>query len=250
MDELISYVPACFRSISLRDFLAALAIVVTLTLICPGIAATLPRFMDVTPSDPAAPAIGRMVDQGILDTIAPGRFAPLENLTREAFAIALQRLFALPVPENAPDFPDIPRNHPARAAIAASAQYMNRQLLCFGCALSHSFGPAVPVTQAEATLALTRVLIAKGAVRLLSEADATIVLKGVANANDLAPLTRLYFATAMRAGLQPRGPNGNLLLASPLIRAAAALRFDAVQRRFKSTPGGAVPRNVPGRLSP
>jgi len=188
-------------------------------------------FSDLAGHDAAESAINSMAAQGIMHGLTPTQFAPEMPLTRGDFVIAMQRMFNLP-PSQSIAFSDVAPANPVYPALQAVGPYLGRQLLCFGCALGTNFMPSQAISKAEAIFTMTRVLAALNKLQLLSPSDADSVLAGIPDLSELSPPSRVYFATAIRNGISPLGPENRILPASEVTRADAAVLLDRVQRKF------------------
>jgi hypothetical protein len=183
--------------------------------------------------DPAEPAINSMVAQGILHPVSPTQFAPHEPLTRGDFVIAIQHMFNLPREAKPINFTDISPGTPLYAALQAVEPYLGRQTLCFGCALGTNFMPDQPITRANVTFTVTRVLTEQKKLQLLTPAEVDSVLERIPDADQLSAPSRAYFATAIKSGISPLGPENRIEPASPVTRSESAVLLDNVQRKFE-----------------
>jgi hypothetical protein len=179
------------------------------------------------------PAISRIVAQGIMKPIAPGKFDPDGVVTRDEFAASLQHMFNLPAPARPIRFPDLSPRSPNYAAIQAAAPYMNAQILCPGCLLSRRFLPDEAASRGVSTLAIVRILVAKKKLPLPSPAEADHALANVTDAKGLAPEARPYFATALSSGILTLRPGNKTELGLEHTRAELAAQLDHVQRTLK-----------------
>lgn len=209
--------------------LAAVAALQTLSL-----AQTSTHTLPVTFTDlPAAGgdrvAITSMVGQGIMRPVTPTRFDPDGLITREDFAVALTKMFRLSPPEKPIKFPDVPVD--SAPFVEAAAPYMNRQILCFGCALGRNFLPAESVSDAETTISLTSVLVDEKKIELVSRDKAIEQMARVEGGGDLPPAAKLYFATAIRSGIV--SGETSIQLKRKMTRADVAVQLYNVQQRFK-----------------
>lgn len=187
---------------------------------------------DVSASSMEAKAIRNLVAQGVMTTVAPGKFAPAAPMDRRDFAVALQRLFNLPAPDKAVKFSDVHQEDATYAAIEAVAPYMDKQVPCPACDIGSKFSPNAHVSRAQAAITLVRILLAQQKLQLMSETESDKVLSSVPDAQELPKRTRPYIATAIQAGILECCA-GNMIEASQLLsRADAAETLDNVQRRF------------------
>jgi hypothetical protein len=191
-----------------------------------------PQIADLDAHESEAPAIYRMVTQGIMSTIHPGRFEPDAPTTRAELAVSVQHMFNLGRPAQPAKFTDISPTSPLYSSVEAVAPFLGRQTLCFGCALISKFLPDELVSRIEGAVLLTNVLIAHRKVSLLSQAETEPVLATLVDANTLRGPLRVYVATAIR--------NGVLMLPAPnqldpyavYSRAQTAVLLDSVQSKF------------------
>jgi S-layer homology domain len=192
----------------------------------------LAAFSDMAAHSEAEPAINRIVAQGIMRGVTPTEFAPDAPLTRGDFLIAIQHMFSLPRAPGGLNFTDVPASGPLNDAVKAVEPYLGRQMLCFGCALPTNLMLGDPVSRAEATLIITRVLIAQKKLQVLNQTETDSVLAGVPDSGQLSPPARPYFATAILNGIMPSGPQRRIAPEMEVSRANAAIFLDSVQRQF------------------
>lgn len=156
--------------------------------------------------------------------------------TRAQFANLLQKQYNLAPPATVVKFPDLNPNRPDYAAIQAAAVLMSPQMLCPTCQLRLEFYPDDPIYREISTLALVRVLLADGKVKLLSASEADGVLGRVPDAGRLPAVSRPYFATAIQAGILPLG-EGKTIQASRLQTQQEMMAIVAdIQKRFNLPP--------------
>ncbi len=189
-------------------------------------------FTDLGSHTAEQPAISRMVEQGIMRGKSAEQFAPDAAMTRGEFVVALQQMFQLQTPSQRVAVSDVPPGNSLDAAVQAAQPFLGRQLLCFGCALGSNFLPNQPMTQAEQTMALTRVLVAQNKLQLLAPTDAASVLAEVKDAGSLSPPAAPYFATAIKGGVLTLQADKTIGLATPQTRVNVATTLDAVQQKF------------------
>jgi hypothetical protein len=192
-----------------------------------------PVFHDVAKDAPAAGAIDRMVAQGIMHPVSPNEFAPDTPETLGHFVASIQHMFRLEPKASAPLFTDVPPDSPIFAAVQATAPYLGRQLLCFGCALGTNLVPDQPLSRAQEGMLITQVLIAQKRLQLLDPAATHVVLSGGADTNKVSAPAAPYIATAVKAGVLPLTAERRLEPATPATRVAVATSLDTVQRTFK-----------------
>jgi hypothetical protein len=87
-------------------------------------------------------------------------------------------------------------------------------------------------SKAETIITMTLVLATQNTLQLLISGDADSVLAGVSDADQLSRPSRVYFATAIKNGILPLGPQNRILPASEVTRADAAVLLDRMQRKF------------------
>jgi len=177
-------------------------------------------------------AIENMAAQGIMGAASPGKFNPDGIVTRGDFAVFVRRMFILEPPDHTLVFPDVTQKDTFYPAVQAVAPFMNMQLLCPGCALSGVFTPGKPVTRAESTIVLVRILVAQKKVQLLNGGDADGILAGVADVKSMSSPARRYFATAIKSGLVTLGKERIFQPGLQHRRADTALLLDRVQKNF------------------
>jgi hypothetical protein len=172
----------------------------------------------------------------MMQGVSATQFAPGMANTRGDFAVSVKRMFNLPQPAQSFEFPDVPGNSPIHAAVRAMAPFTGGNILCFGCALGKNFLPTHPVSRAEATVTLVRILIGEKKLGLVDSTEADSLLAGVSDAQILPPPARVYFATAIKAGVIQVLPGNRIGPAVPLTRADVAVLLDDVQRKFEIPP--------------
>jgi hypothetical protein len=171
-----------------------------------------------------------MVTQGVMTTVSAGRFEPDAEMTRAEFAASIQRLFNLSPPKNRAQFPDVSSSTPDKEAIEAAAPFMNRQIVCFTCALSKNFFPNEPISSDEALVAVVGVLISQKKIELLAPEEAKPVLAGVPALQDSGPVAGPYYATAIKVGVVPTAARFFPVVKST--RSDIAVLLDHVQSQF------------------
>jgi hypothetical protein len=189
-------------------------------------------YSDVASHTEAGPAINSMLAQGIMRGVSPTQFAPEASLTHGDFVIAIRNMFNLPRTDQAIGFLDVDASSPVYAALQGVEPYLGGQILCPGCALGKNFMPGQPISSAEVTFTVTRVLAAQNRLQLVSPAEVDSVLSEVPDASQLPRPSRVYFATAIRTGILPVGPGNRIEPASKVTRADAAVLLDRVQQKF------------------
>jgi hypothetical protein len=185
-------------------------------------------------------AIIRMVDQGIMRPLAPGRFAPSEPYSLGDYLVCLQRLFNLPPPPEPVTFTDVPASSPYYAAVQAASPYLGRQMLCPGCALTTNLAPEQPVSGGEVMVSLVYVLMARGKLNFVAAGETEHLLAGV-EAQHLPRPVRICLATAISAGIVKRSSAGAIDLSPVETRASVAVKLDRAQTLFQipaAHPGG------------
>jgi hypothetical protein len=185
-------------------------------------------------------AIIRMVDQGIMRPVAPGRFAPSDPYSLGDYLVCLQRLFNLPPPPEPVTFTDVPASSPYYAAVQATSPYLGRQMLCPGCALTTNLAPEQPVSGGEVMVSLVYVLMARGKLNFVDTGETERILAGV-DAQHLARPVRVCLATAISSGIVTRSSTGAIDLLPVETRASVAVRLDRAQTLFQipaAHPGG------------
>ena len=219
--------------------IGALAAIFAVTFALPAFA----QEQQVTFSDLAnhfaeEPAIKRMVSQGIMTAVTPGRFDPDGATTRATFAVALHKMFGPAKPTQAitTSPPDLSETDPAHAAVLATAPFMNRQILCMGCLLSKNFFPNEPISRAESIIALVRALVAAKRLQFVSRSYAENILSSVTDSSDFPKRAKSYLATAVANGIVQLRPDHTTGPSANPTRAETAVLLDNVQKRFEMTP--------------
>jgi hypothetical protein len=106
------------------------------------------RYVDVAPGSTHAPAIGALAEANVtLGCLRDGpRYCPSGDVTRAQMASFLARGMALPTPQVAPRFVDVPAGAPHADAIAA----LHAAGVTGGCSADGTrFCPEAPVTRAQ-----------------------------------------------------------------------------------------------------
>ncbi|MDI6731693.1 MAG: S-layer homology domain-containing protein [Candidatus Margulisbacteria bacterium] len=115
-------------------------------------------YKDVSPSNPAASYINVVIARKYMDGYADGTFRPDKKVTRAEAAIIFARYSGLYVKDKVQEkvFPDVPRNHIASPAMAASKEAGYFEYLS-----DQRFNPALPLTRAEAAEMLSKTAYVK-----------------------------------------------------------------------------------------
>jgi hypothetical protein len=200
--------------------------------VAPSVAA-IGSFSDLASHAADQPAIARMVAQGIMKPVSPGTFEPDAPVPRGDFVVSIQHMLALKAPAQPLEFGDVPQTNEIYSALAATAPYMNRQLLCVGCALGTNFLADEPIDRGLIAITLVNVLIARNQVKLATVADADKSLANVADANLLIGPARRYLATALANGILNLQPGNKIDPMSAVSRDEFAVMLDHVQQQFK-----------------
>jgi hypothetical protein len=195
-------------------------------------AQTQTSFADLANHVAEQPAIGSMVNQGIMHGVSPTEFNPDAPMTNSDFAASVQKMFNLPVPAEKTNFTDVPESSAAYNAVEAVAPYLGRQIICFQCQLGTNFGPNEPASRLLAAVAMTNVLLAQKKVTLLTSDAAETALANVPDAATLQGPARVYVATAMQQGILTLTAQHTIDALSPMSRVDTAVQFDAVQKKF------------------
>lgn len=159
------------------------------------------------------------------------------SFTRSDFAVLIQQQFSLAPPAHPSVFPDVSPNDPAYAAIQAVAPFMDPMILCPGCDLNRNFFPNQPITRAISTIALVRILVAKGSMQLLNSAQSNELLSKVEDAKQLPRAARPLFATAISRGVIPSLTNNKIEAALPRSREEITAILGSLQTKVDLTRG-------------
>jgi hypothetical protein len=195
-----------------------------------------PVFADLANHSAAAPAINSMVAQGIMRGVSQTQFAPDAFYSLGEFAVSMQHMFSLPAPAQPINFPDVPRGSPAYEAVGAVTPFLDRGLLCPGCAAGANFLPRQPVMRAFATIIIVNILNAQNKIQLVSPSEAQSVLANASDASWLPSTARIIFATALKNDIIALQPGKKINLAYQPTRAETAVLLDAVQKKFTIPP--------------
>lgn len=195
--------------------------------------AATPTFSDLANYAAQRSAIEHMVSQGIMSPISPGKFGPEAPVTRGDFATSMLYMFNLPEWAKPTEFPDVARTSAIYPAVSAAAPFMNLQILCFGCALGENFMPRQPISRAESTVVLVRILLARRQIQVLSSQQADDALANVADAKDLSPPARTLFATAIQSGILALRPDKTIQPGLQHTRADMAELLDKIQKKYE-----------------
>lgn len=155
------------------------------------------------------------------------------RFNRGDFAVLLQRRFALPPPKQPVVFFDIKPTDSIYNAVEAAAPFMNPLVLCPGCSLSRDFNPDQPITRAISTIAIVRILAARGKLQFLGAAESDKILAKSPDAKQIPSAARPYFATAIARGIISFGPEDRIELATPNKRIEIDELVERLQREFK-----------------
>ncbi len=188
-----------------------------------------------------SPAINNMVSQGIMKAAAAGQFAPDATETLGDFVVSVQGMFNLGKPAQATEFGDVLANSSLYDAVQAVAPYMGRQMLCFGCMLGKNLLPEQPISHALAAMIMAQVLVAQKKLTLPTAAETDAALANVADASQIPPPARPYFAAAVTGGIVTLQPGNRIVLGMAHTRAEVAVLFDGAQKKF-SLPQVSQPR--------
>lgn len=176
-------------------------------------------FTDVPPGYWAGAAIRSLARAGILDGVAPARFAPEAQVTRAEFAAFLDRLAHAPGNTPGPAFTDVPASAWFAPAVEAATGngWMSGEA-------PGTFAPNAPMTRAQALVALVRYLGLGDVANAMAGApcpyrDCAVVPGWARGAVAVAGALRLVQG-------QPSGVLGPL---SPLNRAQAAVLLARTQ---------------------
>jgi hypothetical protein len=183
-----------------------------------------------------AKASKNQVAQGVMTPVSPGKFDPKGMMKRDEFAVALQRLFHLTVPNKAMKFSDVHPGDAVYAAVEAVAPYMDKQVPCPGCDIGPKFSPGATVSRAESAITIVRILVAQHKLQLVNDPESDKILSTVPDAQDLNKRTRPYIATAIQAGILDCCAGNTIEAIQLLTRADAAEILDKIQRRFDLPP--------------
>lgn len=131
----------------------ALALILTVAgIVAPAPPAGAATFSDVPLDHDFHTEITEMADRGVIDGYGDGTFRPTAAVTRQAMAAFLWRVKGRPAPSpTAPEFPDVPVDHPFRDAI----RWMAGATITTGYA-DGTFRPTAPVTRQAAAAFLWR----------------------------------------------------------------------------------------------
>ena len=166
-------------------------------------------------------------------TRGQAKFAPEEPSTVGEYLVSVQHLFGLSKPEKPVVFTDVPPDSPYYDAVQATAKYLNRQVTCFGCALSTNLYPDQAITNAQSTVTLVSILNARGSLPFLTQERADRVLANVSDGKDLNPVARRYLATALSGGIITLTPEHKIEPSRVETRADVALTLNRTQVTFR-----------------
>ena len=196
-------------------------------------------FADVDVRTTEGAAIASLVRQQMLYARTSSEFKPQAPTTRGELAIAVQKLFSLPPAERggaATNFPDIQLGTRLDEAVRGIAPYLNRQILCPGCALGSNFIPDDTPSRAEMAVLLVSVLVSQRRIQLVGAVERDQILSAVTGTGDLSPLARTYVATALKHKLLSLGPSREAALDEPVRRGELAVQLFNLQQRFHLEP--------------
>jgi S-layer homology domain len=179
-----------------------------------------------------APAISNMVAEGIMKPVAVGIFNPDGVVTRGEFATMMQSLYKLGKPSGTVSFSDIKSTDPLFSAIQAMAPFMNRQVMCVGCALTTNFSPNAAISREEASIILVRIMGARNQLQPLTSQELSSFLQNTRDAKNWKPAAAPYFALAIKSGVMPLLGDNTFQPALKLTRADTAVLLDNINRQF------------------
>jgi hypothetical protein len=223
------------RTVSLLGMALAIGCSPRLAVAAPAATAVL-NFSDLGSHAADQPAIARIVAQGIMSPVSPGAFEPDAPVSRGDFVVSIQHMLTLKAPAQPPVFGDVPPTNKVHGALAATAPYMNRQLLCVGYVLGTNFQADEPIGRGLVAITLVNALIARKQIELVTVADADKALTNVADANLLSAPARQYLATALTNGIPTLRPGNEIAAGSAMTRDEFAVMLDRVQQNFKIAP--------------
>ena len=189
-------------------------------------------FSDLGNHGVEAPAISSMVAQGIMKPVGIGIFNPDGVVTRGEFATMMQSLYKLGKPGETVAFSDIKSTDPLFSAIQAMAPFMNRQVLCVGCALTTNFSPNAAISREEASIILVRIMGARNQLQPVTSPELSSFLQSTRDAKNWKPAAAPYFALAIKSGVMPLLGDNTFQPALKLTRADTAVLLDNINRQF------------------
>jgi hypothetical protein len=151
---------------------------------------------------------------------------------RSATATTVQTLFSLAPSSSAPAFTDVAAGDPLFAAVQAVSPFLNRQMLCFGCALGSNFLPNAPSTRGEEAVLLTTILVSNGSLTLLSPSDAQAVLATYSDGASVPLPAQQMVATALKGGVLEPLPGNQIGLGVVETSADSAAMISHVSAAF------------------
>jgi hypothetical protein len=189
-------------------------------------------FSDLGNHGVEAPAISNMVAQGIMKPVSVGIFNPDGVVTRGDFATMVQSLYKLGKPSETVSFSDIKSTDPLFSAIQAMAPFMNRQVMCKGCALTTNFSPNAALSREEASIILVRIMGAKNQLQPMTSQELSSFLQSTPDAKNWKPAAAPYFALAIKSGVMPLLGDNTFQPALKLTRADTAVLLDNINRQY------------------
>lgn len=199
---------------------------------CHVAAQTQTKFTDLANHTAEQPAIGSLVNQGIMVGVSPTEFNPDAPMTNGDFVVSVQKMFGLTAPAQKTNFTDVPASSAIYSAVQAVAPYLGRQLSCFGCQLGTNFGPDQPASRLMTALTVTNILLMQKKFTLMAPDAAETALQDVSDAAQLQGPVRAYVATALQQNILTLTPQHAIEGLSPMTRANIAVQLDAVQTKF------------------
>jgi hypothetical protein len=186
---------------------------------------------DIMPNQAAKPAVQRIVNQGIMNVDAAGKFSPTQVVTRRQFAIYVQKLLGLRPPRTSAIVTDVPRTDAAYSAILAMQTYMQAQAFCPGCSLSTNFYPNQPISLALEGIVMSSVLIERHKAVLVPSEEADRLLENSPQVKGVPAPARRYLATALQYNLLPSTAAAHLSQSANRINTAQLL--DKTQQNLR-----------------
>lgn len=154
------------------------------------------------------------------------------EFTRADFAVLMQQRFDLKPPQRRIVFPDVHPDDSIYAAVEAAAPYMNRQVLCPGCALSRNFFPNEAITRAISTITIVRILVAGEKLKLPNAAESENILAHAEDTSQLPLAARPLLAAGIAQGIISLRPDNKMEPSQPHTREEVTAVLDRLQTRF------------------
>ena len=160
------------------------------------------------------------------------------TLNRIQFARALQQQFNLTPPASRVPYSDVAPDDAADLAAQAIAPFQHRKLLCQGCRLTLAFAPIAQLTRNEAAIVLGSILVQRGKIALLNDAETGQILASVVDLDSVPVNARRLVASALANGVVMLRSGNQFQGSAPYAPEELTADLGTIRRKFTvpSTP--------------